>query len=324
MFRLMIILGLSFNLAMASVSLAPRDNRMVKQMIAKVHQKYNIPVPWLEHQFQSLNMNESCLKLMQKPFEAAPWMKYKAMMLSQKRIASGHAFLKQHQETFQYYESQYQIPAAVVAAIIGIETSYGHNKGDFHVLEALATLALYYTPRSQFFYDETISLLDYAYHHDLDLNTVKSSYAGAVGIPQFMPSNIKRFGKHHGHKGQLDLYNNTEDAIASVFNYLKESGHWQPQQPTIKKLPLPAEKHTEMLEAIGSKRLLLVTPDIEHRFNLKPAEKSWIIKLQTDPGTYRFYRVFHNFRSIMSYNNSVHYSAAVIELAQHLDHRPGN
>ena len=303
---------------MAAISLEPKNNRMVKQMIAHTHKKHNIPQDWLVSQFESLSLNESCLSLMQKPFETKPWMTYKKMMLSKNRIQNGKHFINQYKSTFDLYESQYKIPSSVVAAIIGIETSYGSNKGDFHVLEALTTLALYYTPRSQFFYEETVSLLDYAYHNQLDLGSVKSSYAGAIGIPQFMPSNIKLYGKHHGTKGRLDIYDNHHDAIASVFNYLKKNGQWQPNQPVMKPLNLNTEKRNKIIELSGSQRLLPVTPDIEKTFNLRPAKQSWIIKLQTGDNQISLYRVFPNFRSIMRYNNSIHYSSAVYALYQHL------
>ncbi|MEC8882491.1 MAG: lytic murein transglycosylase [Pseudomonadota bacterium] len=316
--RLILAFMFTAGICMAAVSLEPRNNRMVKQMIAHAHQKHAIPKDWLASQFESLSMNESCLNLMQKPFEAKPWMTYKKMMLSKKRINNGKQFISQYKNTFDLYESQYKIPSSVVAAIIGIETSYGTNKGNFHALEALTTLALYYTPRSQFFYDETISLLDYAYHNQLDLGSIKSSYAGAVGIPQFMPSNIKLYGRHHGAKGSLDIYDNHHDAIASVFNYLKKNGKWQPNQPVMKKLTLNAKKQQEILKLMGSQRLFPATPEVEKTFNLRPVKHSWIIKLQTADDQTTLYRVFPNFRSIMRYNNSIHYSSAVFALSQHL------
>ena len=316
--RILLATIFTAGICMASVSLEPKNNRMVKQMIAHAHQKHNIPKDWLNSQFHSLSMNETCLSLMQKPFEAKPWMTYRKMMLSKKRVHNGKQFISDYKSTFDLYESQYKIPSSVVAAIIGIETSYGTNKGNFHVLEALTTLALYYTPRSQFFYNETVSLLDYAYHNQLDLGTVKSSYAGAVGIPQFMPSNIKLYGKRHGQEGHPDIYDNHHDAIASVFNYLKKNGKWQPSQPVMKKLTLNAKKQQEILELMGSQRLFFVTREVEKTFNLRPVKNSWIIKLQTSDDQVTLYRVFPNFRSIMRYNNSVHYSSAVYALSQHL------
>ena len=143
------------------------------QLINKTHKKHNIPKDWLESQFHDLSMNESCLNLMQKPFEAKPWMTYKKMMLSKKRVENGKTFLREYQDTFSLYQSHYKIPKEIVAAIIGIETSYGNNKGNFNVLEALTTLALYYTPRSEFFHEEAVSLLEYAYHNEINLKNIK-------------------------------------------------------------------------------------------------------------------------------------------------------
>lgn len=302
----------------ASVSLEPVKNRMVKQLIKEVHNNHKIPESWLMTQFNDLTLNESVLNLMQKPFEAKPWSSYERLMLSQKRISSGHNFMRQHQSVLNYYEAKYQIPASIVSSIIGIETSYGTNKGNFNVLEALTTLAFYYTPRSQFFRGEMISLLRYAYNNDISTKDIKSSYAGAVGIPQFMPSNIDLYGRHHGKTGKLDLYNDPNDAIASVFNYLKVVGRWKPNQAVMKRLHLPKDHHHSMLKLMGETRMLPVTKTIEQRYNLRHQDKTWIIKLQTSDHEYTLYRVFGNFKSIMSYNNSVHYSSAVYELSKRL------
>ena len=302
----------------ASVSLEPAKNRMVKQLVKEVHQNHKIPETWLNTQFQDLKLNESVLNLMQKPFEAKPWTSYERLMLSQKRIHSGQTFMLQHRDVLNYYEAKYQIPASVVSSIIGIETSYGTNKGNFNGLEALTTLAFYYTPRSQFFRGEMISLLRYAYKNQIATKDIKSSYAGAVGIPQFMPSNIDLYGKHHGKTGKLDLYNDPNDAIASVFNYLKVVGRWKPNQAVMKRLDLPKQQHQSLLKMMGDTRMLPVTKSIEQHYNLRHQPKTWIIKLQTSDHEYALYRVFENFKSIMSYNNSVHYSSAVYELSKRL------
>lgn len=302
----------------AAVSLEPQNNRMVKNMIQDVHKKYQVPKAWLESQFSELRMNESVLNLMQKPFEAKPWSQYKKMMLSHKRIENGKKFIKKNQSLLSSYEKRFQIPASVVVSIIGIETSYGQNKGNFNVLEALSTLAFYYSPRCDYFYDEAVSLLRYAYKNKLSTKHIKSSYAGAIGIPQFMPSNIEKYGLHHSSKGQVDIYDNTDDAIASVFNYLHRNGKWQPKQPVMRKLSLSAEKNKHLQNIFENKRMIAVNPSIEKQFNLRKAPKSWIIKLQKTDGDFEYYRVFHNFKAIMRYNNSVHYSTAVFSLSQKL------
>lgn len=318
MFKSLIFLALLFPQINAAVSLEAKDNRMVQNMISDVNKKYNIPKDWLAQQFVSLKMNERVLNLMQRPFESKPWYHYKKMMLSDRRIENGKRFMHQHETTLEKYEKKYQVPASVVSSIIGIETSYGTNKGDFHVLEALATLSFYYTPRSEFFYNETVSLLRYAFNHNILLNRIKSSYAGAIGIPQFMPSNIDKYAVAHERPGHIDIYNNTTDAIASVFNYLKKSGKWQPGQPVMRKLVLNSEKSKLLNAELGNKRLLEVTPMVVERYNLRPGQRSWLIKLETADGHWEYYRVFQNFKAIMRYNNSIHYSSAVFQLSQRL------
>ena len=320
MFRkqISIVLAFLFTQPFATVSLESHKNVMVKKLIQKMNTEEKIPKTWLESQFNQLKLNESVLNLMQKPLEGKPWHAYKTMMVSKNRVRGGQVFVTQNKAVLNMYEKKFQVPASVVSAIIGIETSYGQNKGDFNVLEALSTLAFYYTPRSQFFYEETKSLLSYAYRHNIDINAIKSSYAGAIGIPQFMPSNIEKYGIKHKKTGQVNLYSNTNDAIASVFNYLKTNGQWQPNQPVMKKLNLGKEKKGSLKKMLAETRMLKVNRKLEQYFNLKKDAPSWLIKLQKADGDYDYYRVYHNFRVIMRYNNSIHYSSAVYTLSQRL------
>jgi membrane-bound lytic murein transglycosylase B len=307
-----------FSQCFASVSLEPARNRMVKQLVQEVHKKHHIPTSWLDKQFKGLALNESSLSLMQRPFEAKPWYQYRQLLVSPKRVQNGTKFMHTNQTVLRDYEKRYHIPASIVTAIIGIETSYGENMGDFITLEALSTLAFYYTPRADYFRSEAIELLRYAYDHKIATSTIKGSYAGAIGIPQFMPSNIELYGRHHGKDGQLDLVHDHNDAIASVFNYLAKMGHWASHKPIMKKLELNPKQKDTLNNAIGNQRMLAVTKPLAQQFNLRPTDTSWIIRLESQPNEYDFYRVFGNFKSIMRYNNSVHYSAAVAQLAQQL------
>lgn len=316
----LISFALLFAPLQAAVSLEAKDNRMVQNLITDVHTKHNIPKEWLAQQFASLKMNDQVLNLMQRPFEAKPWHQYKKMMLSERRIQNGHRFMQEHASTLAYYEKHYHVPANIVTAIIGIETSYGQNKGDFNVLEVLTTLSFYYAPRSNFFYNETVALLRYAFKHHVSLNKIKSSYAGAIGIPQFMPSNIDKYAVAHKKNETSDIYNNTPDAVGSVFNYLKKNGKWDAGQPVMRKLILNKEKSLKLNTELADKRLLEVTPNVIERYNLRPGPRSWLIRLETAEGRWEFYRVFQNFRAIMRYNNSIHYSSAVFQLAQKLSH----
>jgi membrane-bound lytic murein transglycosylase B len=309
---------LLFSHSLGVVSLEPSRNRMVKQLIKDVHKQHRIPVEWLNQQFEGLQLNEASLNLMQRPFEAKPWHQYRQLLVSQKRVKGGREFIQKHKAVLGRYEAKYQIPASVVTAVIGIETSYGQNKGDFNVLEALSTLGLYYTPRSSYFRSEAVELLRYAFANQLSTKNIKGSYAGAVGIPQFMPSNIARYGRQHTQEGVVDLIGNTDDAIVSVFHYLSKHGRWQPNEPVMRKLQLSPDQANHLSKRMGEQRMLPVDRSLEHMLNLRHASKSWIIRLEHAPNQYHFYRVFRNFKSIMSYNNSVHYSSAVYQLSQSL------
>ena len=220
-----------FNQTYASVSLEPARNRMVKQLVQEVHKKHQIPTSWLNQQFKGLALNELSLNLMQRPFEAKPWYQYRQLLVSPKRVQNGTQFMRTYHSVLQNYEKRYHIPASIVAAIIGIETSYGENMGDFITLEALSTLAFYYTPRSDYFRSEAIELLRYAYNHKIATATIKGSYAGAIGIPQFMPSSYNHYAvPGQAQQTSINLFSNHDDAIMSVANFLRDAG-WQRNQP---------------------------------------------------------------------------------------------
>lgn len=222
------------NLYAIDVSLDYKDNKLTRQLAKELEQTLKIPTTWTKKQFKGTHMDVQSIVLMQKPAESLPWRHYKQITLTAHRVNQGKQFLIQHQKIFDKYEKKTGIPRSVVAAIIGIETSYGNNCGNHKVLESLATLAFYYTPRAKFFRNEVKSLLSYAYTHNLSLDNIKGSYAGAIGIPQFMPSVINQLAVAYRGK-DFDLEHSPEDSIASVYQYLSVRGHWQPNQPVIQR-----------------------------------------------------------------------------------------
>lgn len=322
--------------AHAEISLSFHKNRMTQAFAKELEQEKNIPITWIKNQFQSLNIDLLAIELIQKPFEALEWPRYHKAMVSTNRVSKGREFLIKHNSLFNDLERSTRIPKEVVAAIIGIETNYGNTTGKHSALAALATLAFYYSPRAQFFRSEMKELLSAAYENQWNLKQVKSSYAGALGIPQFMPSAVRKYAKGHN-ETPFDLFHTPEDAIVSVFNYLQKRGQWRQEESQIAhQVSLNTEqtnylkKHKlnekdfiklcdlpkKLFQFQGTERVGIdykkksKTPPDEHPVALR--------RVSTPSGQWQYYLLYQNFLSIMSYNPSGHYAHAVVKLAETL------
>jgi membrane-bound lytic murein transglycosylase B len=171
------------------------------------------------------------LQAMQRPAEKAlPWYKYRRIFINNDRIDRGAEFMRQHQATLRAAEEKYGVPAEIIVAIIGVETWYGRNVGSFRVLDALATLAFDYPRRAPFFRSELEQYLLMCREEKMNPAKPVGSYAGAMGLPQFMPSSFRHYAVDFNGNGRRDLWNETEDVIGSVANYLASRG-WRRGEP---------------------------------------------------------------------------------------------
>src|SRR5699024_1476283 len=152
------------------------------------------------------------------------WKKYRRIFLGAKRVRAGAKFIREHQAIFDRVQQRYGVPAHIIAAILGVETRYGHVLGDNRVLDALATLAFDYPPRADFFASELRHFIRLCVEEQLDCRHETGSYAGAMGWPQFMPSSYRAYAVDFNHNGRRDLWNEPADIIASIANYLSENG----------------------------------------------------------------------------------------------------
>lgn len=165
------------------------------------------------------------VEAMRSPAESTlTWKSYRPIFLGAKRIQAGADFIREHQSIFDRVREIYGVPAHVIAAIIGVETFYGGIVGDDRVLDALATLAFDYPPRSAFFTEELGHFIQLCVEENLDCRHEVGSYAGAMGWPQFIPSSYRAYAVDFNHNGSRDLWNEPGDIIASVANYLHENG----------------------------------------------------------------------------------------------------
>ncbi|MGB3394708.1 MAG: lytic murein transglycosylase B [Stenotrophomonas sp.] len=201
--------------------------------------RYELDPAYIESVLAQAQIREPIIAAMSRPAERVkPWNEYRPMFISQARIDGGKAFLAEHREQLLRVQERSGVPAEVIVAIIGVETSYGRNAGSHRVLDALYTLAFKY-PRSGdaeklerevrrelFFRDELAKLFELAALEKLDITTLKGSYAGAMGMGQFMPSSYLDYAVDGNGDGRRDLFGSFDDVFASIANYFVKKGGW--------------------------------------------------------------------------------------------------
>ncbi len=271
------------------------DRSIVRAFVASMHQKHGIDQKKLLALLAECHTNQKVLSLMDKQFEAKPWYEYRARVVSAKRIKEGALFWKTHANTLKKIQKIYGVPPEIIVSIIGLETSYGQIMGNFKELETLSTLAFDYPRRAAFFKKELEQLLLLAQEGAIDLATAKGSYAGAMGMPQFMPSSYRQYAVDFSGKGQRDLLHNTEDVLGSVAYYLHKHG-WQSGKGIVR----PLRKFEKSPRPAGVKN------------------KIRNIVLKDSPDTEKHYAGLPNFSVIMRYNNSTHYAMAIVLLSEQI------
>jgi membrane-bound lytic murein transglycosylase B len=205
----------------------------VAGFINEVSARDSINKRQLRKVLKAANSQPSIIEAMDRPAEKAkPWYQYRPIFVTEKRIREGTDFWIAHRQQLDQASVKSGVAPEYLAAIVGVETYYGRLTGSYRVLDALATLAFDYPARAKFFRDELEQFILLARERGLDPLTVKGSYAGAMGAPQFMPSNYRRYAVDADGDGRIDLLNNWSDVCASVGNYLKEHG-WNAGEPVL-------------------------------------------------------------------------------------------
>ena len=258
---------------------------------------------------KNVQKNDRVISKIKKPYENFSWAKYQTFFIKPKMISAANQFKKSHQMELQQQTKLTSIPANTITAIIGVETFFGKTKFEFNALESLATLSFDYPPRSKFFSSELIALLKIAKRSNQPPHTFKSSYAGAIGIPQFMPSSYLQYAKSetHEHPNIIDSY---QDSISSIANYLAKKGKWQKDGKFVTYVPR---------ETIGIK-----TDKDEYFSKFKSSTEIKYyseISGQTAKGIWcsdqkSCWILHNNFFSILSYNGSPKYAMAIVKLSE--------
>ena len=310
-------LALALLLALAAPAFAQSfaERPEVQAFIGEVSQRHGFPKGQLNRVFAKVQRVEPALQLIL-PAERPMWDDYRAQFLNDRRIEGGLAFWKANRSALRRAEKKYGVPAQYVVAIIGVETNYGRNMGRYRVIDALSTLAFDYPPRAPFFQRELEQYLVLSREAHFDIFSQRGSYAGAIGIPQFMPGSLRRYAVDFNGDGRIDLTRSVSDAVGSVGNFLKEHG-WQTGEPVLyraKPAPEALARYFDGSVDPSTRVGDLLAAGLE----LDPAPQSAdalgaLIPLGAE------YRVgLKNFWVITRYNRSTLYAAAVSDLADEL------
>ncbi len=251
------------------------------------------------------------------PYEKQTWDNYKRLFITDERIKKGLQFWYKNKKVLDTVSKRYGVPPEVIIATLGIETKYGENQGNYRVLDALGTLAFYYPKRSVFFMKELKEYLLLCREHQFLPTTPKGSYAGAIGMSQFMPSSYRAFAVDYEQKGKSDLMNDSNDAIASVANYYVKH-HWIANEPIAEQAKVTGTEYKEIDTKLKTETYNvtdLIGADIvpikatSHR----PTKGGLLILhlLKSD----EYWIIYHNFYVITHYNTSPQYAMAVHLLA---------
>jgi len=292
----------------------------VQQFIHDVAERHGFSEQDLRHVFSRVRRAEPVLEAIKpQPPKARSWEEYRGNFVNDKRIAAGIEFWKKHRRALERAEERYGVPAQYIVAIIGVETYYGRNAGRWRVLEALTTLAFDYPARSTYFRGELEQYLLLAREQGKDAFSVRGSYAGAIGIPQFMPSSTRRYAVDFDGNGAIDLRRSAVDAIGSVGNFLKEHG-WQPGAEVLLEAKVGGDLWRPLADGTVDPKHAqadLRAAGVEFE-GLPEGVRAILVELET-PDKPSDYRVgLHNFWVLTRYNRSAFYASAVHDLGQAL------
>lgn len=294
----------------------------------QVAAKHNLDRNWILEILSYTKIQPRIIEAMDRPAESKIWGEYRPIFITEKRINDGVNFYKTYEQELQAAYQQYGISPEVIVAIIGVETSYGSNRGSWAVLDALATLSFDYPRRAAYFTKELENFFVILNRTQLEPFSYLGSYAGAMGFPQFMPSSYLAYAVDFDGDNLPDLWNNPVDAIGSVANYLAKHG-WVRGGTVAQEVQLTGG-NDHYLTYVHSGKL---TPPKHTVAQLKQAgittyvsdsAKATLYEFQlakNDSSLSEWWLGFQNFYTITRYNHSPLYAMAVYQLADNIRKR---
>jgi membrane-bound lytic murein transglycosylase B len=307
-------------LMMPATALASYAERAeVKEFMRELVKRHGFVEAELRHVFAKAKRVDPVLDAITRPAERVrTWEEYRALLLTERRINEGVEFWKKYHRILERAERKYGVAPEYVVAIIGVETFYGRNTGNYRVVDALSTLAFDYPPRASFFRNELEQYLLFARKAGVDVFSVKGSYAGAIGLPQFMPSSTRAYAVDFDGNGHIDLQNSRADAIGSVANFLKVHG-WQRDADVLVDAQVSGAAWRPFAEGLEPKYSMVALREAGIRFDSPQPAGAPVVLIELSAAQPADYRVaLRNFYVITRYNRSALYAAAVADLAREL------
>ncbi|WP_217477258.1 lytic murein transglycosylase B [Stutzerimonas stutzeri] len=301
---------------------ADYEGEKVAEFVREMTQDYGFASEQLVEMLAQAERKQAILDAISRPAERVkPWKEYRPIFITDSRIAQGVDFWRENEAALTRAEQVYGVPAEIIVAIIGVETFYGRNTGNYRVIDALSTLGFDYPPREPFFRQQLKEFLLLAREEQVDPLTLTGSYAGAMGLPQFMPSSFRAYAVDFDDDGHIDIWKNPVDAIGSAANYFKQHG-WLAGEPVVARATVEGERHseglTEGLEPVLSAAELRQL-GWHWQTDEQIADDTAVTAFRLDGADGDEYWVgLPNFYVITRYNRSVMYAMAVHQLAERL------
>jgi membrane-bound lytic murein transglycosylase B len=316
--------------ATAATAVFYRERASAMAFADDLAERRDLDPAWVREQIGQAQYLPQVVRLMAPAPSGTPrnWAAYRARFIEPIRLQAGLQFWQRNRETLARAEAEFGVPASLIVGVIGVETLYGRHTGTFRVIDALTTLAFDFpavhpraATRTEFFRDELEQYLSLAQRTGMDPQSLRGSYAGAMGWPQFMPSSWSKYAIDFDGDGRIDLFNSQADVIGSVANYFKAFG-WQTGMPTHyevsfdpARLDLPTLLEPDILpsfdaEALGAKGVILRGQALQH------AGKMALVELENGTAPRSYVAGTDNFYVVTRYNWSSYYAMAVIELGE--------
>ncbi len=305
-----------------SASCLAQQHPGAEDFAARAASEYNLDQEEIVLLLQDARFKQSIVNAISRPAEGKPWFEYRPIFITDKRIRGGVDFWRENEVLINQASERFGVDPEIIVAIIGVETFYGRITGGYRVLDALTTLSFYYpdtgNDRSDFFSRELMQFLLLGREEGLPLRDVTGSYAGAMGLGQFMPSSYREYAVDLDGDGRRDLWSSMSDVIGSVANYLHRHG-WEYGQPVTYAAEVSEDADMDLVTRRDFKPKMtaaeLAGGGFAPRAPVDSDMPAAVVRLEEQEGD-SYWITFENFYVITRYNRSPLYAMAVFELSE--------
>ena len=289
---------------------------------------HQFDAPYLRSLFAYTALQPKIITLFDRPPEQLPFYKYQPRFITEGLVKQGQAYLASHAALLEEIEARYGVPRSIIGGILGIETKFGQLELlRYRAFDVLNTGFFLYPRREAFYRSELINFLLLCRKDQVEPLSLFSSYGGALGVPQFMPSSFLKYAVDENQDGKRDIWNTAADVFGSVAAYLKAFG-WQTHGPLFFKAHLSRDR-SQVRERLGARKILTVQEAKQQGIEIlaprdvvSASDRVSFVFYKPEENTEQMLAIFDNFRVLLDYNNSVNYALTVIDLAHKISLPP--